>query len=70
MTNTVIYNLMRNLIGKKFYATKEEAVEKLGVYYAFNMLTDDQMTDLALLAESVYAPVQEVPEEPTGETTN
>lgn len=56
MSNAIIYNLMSNLITKKFYATKEEATEKLGVYYAFNMITDEQMTELVLLAESMYAP--------------
>lgn len=56
MSNTVICTLMESLISKKYYATKEEATDKLGVYFAFDMLTAEQMTELALLAETVYAP--------------
>lgn len=56
MSNTVIFTLMSNLISKKFYAIKEDATEKVGVYYAFNMLEDLQMTELILLAEEIYAP--------------
>lgn len=63
MSNTVIYTLMESLISKKYYLTKEEAMDKLSVYFAFNMIDTEQMTELALLAESVYAP----PVEPTPE---
>ena len=63
MSNTVIYTLMSSLISKKYYATKEEATDKLGVYFAFDMIDTEQMTELALLAETVYAP----PVEPTPE---
>lgn len=66
MSNTVIYTLMESLISKKYYATKEEAALKLGIYIAFNMLTNEQMTELMLLAEGVYAP----PVEPTPEPEN
>ena len=65
MSNTVIYTLMESLISKKYYATKEEATDKLGVYFAFNMLSAEQMTELALLAETVYAPPTAEPEIPT-----
>lgn len=63
MSNTVIYTLMSSLISKKYYPTKEEATDKLGVYFAFDMIDAEQMTELALLAETVYAP----PVEPTPE---
>ena len=56
MSNTVIYTLMSSLITKKYYATKEEATDKLGVYFAFDMIDAEQMTELALLAEGVYTP--------------
>lgn len=56
MSNIVIYTLMSSLITKKYYATKEEATDKLGVYFAFDMIDAEQMTELALLAEGVYAP--------------
>ncbi len=64
MGNQVIYNLMKNLITKKYYGTKEDIETKLGVYYAFGMLTEEQMAELTMLAEEVYAPpiVEEMPE--------
>lgn len=65
MSNTVIYTLMSSLITKKYYATKEEATDKLGVYFAFDMIDAEQMTELALLAETVYAPPTVEPEIPT-----
>ena len=70
MSNTVIYTLMSSLITKRYYATKEEATDKLGVYFAFNMLSAEQMTELALLAETVYAPpvVEPTPEPVDPET--
>lgn len=65
MSNTVIYTLMESLISKKYYATKEEVMDKLSVYFAFNMIDTAQMTELALLAEGVYAPPAVEPEIPT-----
>lgn len=69
MSNTVIYTLMESLISKKYYPTKEEATDKLGVYFAFNMIDVDQMKELSLLAESVYAPPVEPTPEPENPTT-
>lgn len=66
MSNTVIYTLMESLISKKYYPTKEEATDKLGVYFAFDMISAEQMEELSLLAKSVYAP----PVEPTPEPEN
>ena len=66
MSNTVTVTLMSSLITKKYYPTKEEVMDKLSVYFAFNMLDTAQMTELALLAETVYAP----PVEPTPEPEN
>lgn len=57
MGNQVIYNLMKNLITKKYYKTKEEATTKLAVYFAFNQITEEQMEELNMLAEEVYAPL-------------
>lgn len=69
MSNTVIYTLMESLISKKYYATKEEVMDKLSVYFAFNMIDTAQMTELALLAEGVYAPpVESTPEPENPET--
>lgn len=68
MSNTVIYELMNSLISKRYYSTKDEAMYKLGVYFAFYMIDNAQMQELALLAEGVYAPPVEpepdVPMEP------
>lgn len=61
MSNKVVVKLMTNLINKKFYDSKDEAIAKLDVYFAMNRLSEDEYAELALLAESVYEP--EEPEE-------
>lgn len=55
MNSTVIVKLMENLINKKFYDTKDEAVAKLDVYFAMNRISEEEYATLALLAEKVYA---------------
>lgn len=55
MNSTVIVKLMTNLIEKKFYDTKDEAVAKLDVYFAMNRISEEEYATLALLAEEVYA---------------
>lgn len=55
MNSTVIVKLMTNLIEKKFYDTKDEAIAKLDVYFAMNRISEDEYATLALLAEEVYA---------------
>lgn len=55
MNSTVIVKLMTNLIQKKFYDTKDEAVAKLDVYFAMNRISEEEYATLALLAEEVYA---------------
>lgn len=57
MNNAVIVKLMTNLINKKFYATKEEAVEKLDVYFAMSRIDETQYTELVMLAEEKYSEV-------------
>lgn len=57
MGNKVIVKLMTNLIRKKFYATKEAAVEKLDVYFSMNRITDEEYAMLTELAETTYAAV-------------
>ena len=56
MSNTMIVKLMTNLIEKKFYETKDEAVQKLDVYFAMNRISEEEYAELVLLAESVYEP--------------
>lgn len=55
MNSTVIVKLMENLINKKFYKTKNEAVAKLDVYFAMNRISEEEYATLALLAEETYA---------------
>lgn len=56
MKSTVIVKLMTNLINKKFYDTKDEAIAKLDVYFAMNRISEEEYAELALLAEAVYEP--------------
>lgn len=64
MSNTIIVTLMTNLITKQFYATKEDAISKLDVYYAMNRISEKDYADLMILAEDVYNPPEpEIPEE-------
>lgn len=57
MTNTVIVKLMENLIKKKFYKTKDEAIAKLDVYFAMNRISEEEYATLTLLAEETYAEI-------------
>ncbi|WP_459481943.1 hypothetical protein [Clostridium saccharoperbutylacetonicum] len=47
-------SIMENLINNKFYATKEDVDKKLGVFFAFNVISQDEYTKLMQLAESKY----------------
>lgn len=55
MNNTVITKLMTNLITKKFYKTKDEAIAKLDVYFAMSRISEEEYATLVLLAEETYA---------------
>lgn len=46
--------LMENLITNKFYTTKEEIQEKLGVFCAVNLITNEECVTLMKLAEEKY----------------
>lgn len=59
MNSKLVVNLMTNLINKKFYDTKDEAIAKLDVYFALNRISEEEYAELAMLAESVYEPVGE-----------
>lgn len=56
MSSTIIVKLMTNLIEKKFYETKDEAIQKLDVYFAMNRISEEEYAELVLLAESMYEP--------------
>lgn len=55
MNNTVIVKLMTNLIEKRFYKTKDEAVAKLDVYFAMSRISEEEYAKLVLLAEGAYS---------------
>ena len=65
MSSTMIVKLMTNLIEKKFYDTKDEAVQKLDVYFAMNRISEEEYAELVLLAESMYEPPGEEETEET-----
>ena len=46
--------IMENLINNKYYATKEEVEKKLNVFFAFNVVTEEDYTRLMELTESKY----------------
>lgn len=50
-----MYNYLKNLINKKFYATAEEAQIKCDVFFAVNRLTEEEYIELATLVQTVYA---------------
>lgn len=56
MSSALVVKLMKNLINKKFYESKEEAIAKLDVYFAMNRISEEEYAELALIAESVYEP--------------
>lgn len=49
--------VMENLINNKYYKTKEEIQKKLGVFFAFNAITEENYTRLMALTEEKYAAV-------------
>ncbi len=55
MNSKMIVTLMTNLINKKYYVTKDDAVAKLDVYFAMSRISDDEYAELVILAEAVYA---------------
>lgn len=57
MNGTLVVKVMTNLINKKFYDSKDEVIAKLDVYFAMNRISEEQYTELALLAEAMYEPL-------------
>lgn len=62
MNNTVIVKLMTNLIEKRFYKTKEEAMAKLDVYFAMSRISEEEYATLVVLVESTYSDPVTIPE--------
>lgn len=46
--------ILENLINNKYYATKEEVEQKLNVFFAFNVLTQEEYTKLMELTNEKY----------------
>ncbi len=49
-----IYDYLKNLINKRWYKTKEEALNKVQAFYAFNDLDDEQFVEIRMLVEEKY----------------
>lgn len=59
MNSNAIYNSMKKLISKRFYADKETAQNKLDTFYACNRLTDEEYAELSALVVEVYGNEEE-----------
>ena len=65
-----MYKILENLINNTYYATREEVEQKLNVFFAFNVLTQEEYTQLmALTAEKYKETVVEDNTEQTTEVT-
>lgn len=49
-----MYNSMKKLIERHFYATAAMAQNKIDVFYAVNRLTDNEYTELCALIVEIY----------------
>lgn len=49
MNSSVIVKMMTNLINKKFYDGKDEAIEKLDVYFAMNRISEEEYMELVCI---------------------
>ena len=62
-----MYKILQNLINNTYYATKEEVEQKLNVFFAFNVLTQEEYTQLMALTTEKYN--ETVAEDNTEQTT-
>lgn len=49
-----MYVAMKKLIEKRFYATAEDAQEKLDVFFAVNRITAEEYAELTALIGEIY----------------
>ncbi|WP_205447649.1 hypothetical protein [Clostridium botulinum] len=54
-----MYKIMENLIKNKFYKTVEEVEKKLNVFFAFNVVIEEDYTKLMQLTKEKYKVVEE-----------
>ena len=65
-----MFKILENLINNKYYATRAEVERKLNVFFAYNVLTEEEYTQLMALTEEKYKEtVLEDNTEPTTEVT-
>ena len=49
-----MFKILENLINNKYYATRVEVERKLNVFFAYNVLTEEEYTQLMALTEEKY----------------
>lgn len=49
-----MFKILENLINNKYYATRAEVERKLNVFFAYNVLTEEEYTQLMALTEDKY----------------
>ena len=49
-----MFKILENLINNTYYSTKEEVERKLNVFFAYNVLTEEEYTQLMALTEEKY----------------
>lgn len=49
-----MYEILENLINNKYYASREEVEKKLSVFYAYNVITEEEYKKLMDLVEEKY----------------
>ncbi len=64
----MIANLLNKLVTKKFYSNKEDITNKCSVFFAMNVISEEEYSNLILKIEEVYfvpveEPIDEVVEE-------
>lgn len=55
----MIVSLLDKLISKKFYPNKEDIVDKCSVFFAMNIITEEEYSNLILKIEEVYFEILE-----------
>lgn len=58
-----ITDLLLKLVEKKFYENKEDIVNKCNVFFAMNVISEEEYSNLILKIEEVYF-IEPVAEEP------
>ena len=49
-----MFKILENLINNKYYTTRAEVERKLNVFFAYNVLTEEEYTQLMALTEEKY----------------